>query len=66
MVALLDAAPPAAPTRRMPNLILHCGAHAVDLDEVKTVNTPRGTATWTPIPHHQLIQTVKRLSLIHI
>jgi len=59
MVQLLNAAP-AQPHRRNPNLILHCGAHAVDLDQVASVNTPKATATWTPIPHHQLIQTVQR------
>lgn len=43
-----------------PNLILHCGAHHVDLDEVKTIATPRSTASWTPISHHQLIATVQK------
>ena len=28
------------PKRRTPNLILHCGAHAVELDEVKKTKTP--------------------------
>lgn len=46
--------------RRMPNLMLHCGAHAVDLDDVAGVVTPHATPTWTPIPHAQLIQTVQR------
>jgi hypothetical protein len=50
---------PEPPKRRTPNLILHCGAHAVELDEVQKVNTPRSTETWTPIPHHQLIQRVQ-------
>ena len=50
------AVPP--PMRRPPNLILHCGAHAVDLDEVKKTKTPLSTQTWTPIPHDQLIQRV--------
>jgi hypothetical protein len=27
---------------------------------VATVNTPRATSTWQPIPHHQLIDTVQR------
>lgn len=59
MVDLLD--PPQAPARRKhPNLILHCGATAVDLDEVSRVKTPRGTDSWQPIPHAQLIQTVQR------
>ena len=29
-----------APQRRRPNLILHCGAHAVVLGQVATVTTP--------------------------
>ena len=52
--------PPTAPKRRHPNLILHCGASAVELKEVAKVKTPRATETWQPIPHHQLIQTVQR------
>jgi hypothetical protein len=59
MVDLLDITPP-RPKRKHPNLILHCGAHAVELDEVAKVKTPRATSTWTPIPHHQLISTVQR------
>jgi hypothetical protein len=59
MVQLLHPLP-AAPKRRHPNLILHCGAAAVEFDEVATVKTPRATSTWQPIPHHQLIQTVQR------
>jgi len=62
MVQLLHA-PPAAPQRRHPNLILHCGATAVELDQVATVKTPRATSTWQPIPHHQLIDTVQRTLL---
>lgn len=59
MVQLLHA-PPTAPKRRHPNLILHCGAFAVELDQVANVKTPRATSTWHPIPHHQLIDTVQR------
>src|SRR5882672_720909 len=59
MVQLLHA-PPAAPQRRHSNLILHCGAHAVEFDQVSRVKTPRATSTWQPIPHHQLIETVQR------
>jgi len=58
MVDLLDT--PAPTKRKHPNLILHCGAHHVSLDEVAKVRTPRATSTWTPIPRHQLIQTVQR------
>ena len=58
MVQILE--PPTASKRRHPNLILHCGASAVELKEVSKVKTPRATETWQPIPHHQLIQTVQR------
>ena len=58
MVDLLD--PPPVPTRKHPNLILHCGAHAVELKQVSKVKTPRATDSWQPIPHHQLIETVQR------
>src|SRR5260221_3349 len=58
MVQLLHAAP-AQPQRRKPNLILHCAAHAVPLDEVASVNTPSPTYTRQPIPHHQLIATAQ-------
>src|SRR3954471_15362554 len=47
------------PKRRTPNLILHCGAHRVEMDEVQRVRTPRATSTWTPIPHAQLINQVQ-------
>lgn len=59
MVNLLEL-PVAPKARRNPNLILHCGAEAVDLAQVRSVKTPRATSTWQPIPHHQLIQTVQR------
>lgn len=48
----------AAP-RRIPNLCLHCGAEKVELTDVRNVRTPRPTHTWTPIPHHQLIERVQ-------
>jgi hypothetical protein len=47
-------------TRRNPNLILHCGAQNVELDQVREIKTPRSTDSWCPIPHHQLITTVQR------
>jgi hypothetical protein len=48
------------PQRPHPNLTLHCGAHLVELDQVSSVHTPAATHTWTPIPHHLLIQTVQK------
>jgi hypothetical protein len=59
MVQILEQSP-TAPKRRHPNLILHCGASAVELNQVARVDTPRPTETWHPIPHHQLIDTVQR------
>ena len=59
MVNLLEPLPAAKARRKHPNLILHCGAEAVDLDVVSAVNTPRATSSWQPIPHHQLIQRVQ-------
>jgi hypothetical protein len=41
------------------NLILHCGAQAVDRVQVARVSTPRPTETWTPIPHVTLIEEVE-------
>lgn len=54
MVDLLDP-----PRRKHPNLILHCGAHAVNREEVSVVRTPSPTDTWHPIPHTDLIQRVE-------
>ena len=41
------------------NLMLHCGAHAVERKEVWATPTPAGTATWQPIPHAQLLTQVE-------
>lgn len=52
--------PPLAPaTRPHPNLMLHCGAHSVDRQEVGIVPTPGPTSTWTPIPHIDLVKQVE-------
>jgi len=47
------------PLRRPPNLTLHCGAHAVQIEQVSAVRTPEPTASWQPIPHDQLIRQVE-------
>jgi len=41
------------------NLILHCGARAVSREQVATVPTPARTASWVPLPHHQLLNGVQ-------
>lgn len=45
--------------RRAPNLTLHCGAYAVDIQQVSAVQTPAPTISWQPIPHDQLIRQVE-------
>lgn len=52
--------PPQQIRPRRPNLILHCGAHAAQLDEIAATSTPSATDTWNPIPHLDLIKTVQR------
>jgi hypothetical protein len=41
-------------TRKL-NLMLHCGSHYADRDELKMVETPKGSRTWQPIPHNVLV-----------
>ncbi|MEM6257430.1 MAG: DUF932 domain-containing protein [Planctomycetota bacterium] len=43
----------------MANLILHCGAHAVDRDDVYATATPEPTASWHPIRHGTLLDLVQ-------
>ena len=59
MIANLDPQPQII-QRCSPNLVLHCGASHVELDEVRAVATPRHTQSWCPIPHAELISTVQR------
>ena len=60
MVALLEPLEIQRPQRNHPNLLLHCGARAVEREQVGGVPTPRPTDTWTPIPHLQLVTHVER------
>jgi hypothetical protein len=41
------------------NLMLHCGASAVDRGVLETVPTPMATDTWQPIPHFGLLCQVE-------
>jgi hypothetical protein len=38
--------------------MLHCGAQYVGREEIALVPTPRATASWHPVPHHEVITTV--------
>jgi hypothetical protein len=40
-------------------LILHCGARRVEFDELEKVETPMATATWFPIAHAKVYETVR-------
>ncbi len=55
MVAIIDPQ-----NRKHPNLLLHCGAHAVSRQEVSAVHTPEATESWQPIPHMDLISQVEK------
>lgn len=44
----------------MPNLLLHCGGHAVDRAAVDASPTPTPTDTWQPVPHGTLLDLVER------
>jgi Domain of unknown function (DUF932) len=46
---------------RRANLLLHCGAHAVDREIIGATPTPEPTVTWTPLPHMALIEEVEQV-----
>src|SRR5437870_9390540 len=41
------------------NLLLHCGAREVSEQELRSVGCPSATATWYPLPHAQVLDTVR-------
>jgi hypothetical protein len=57
MIGLIE--PPTAAPRRRVNLCLHCGAQQASREAVEATRTPRGTRTWQPIPHIDLIDRVE-------
>ena len=42
------------------NLILHCGARAIDRTTLANIPCPQATESWHPIPHIRLVQEVER------
>ena len=42
----------------MQGLMLHCGSQHVTLDQLRQVPTPAPTASWQPVPHHQIAEHV--------
>ena len=49
---------PAPAKRKIPKLMLHCGANAVEREAVDLVETPEPTETWYPIPHKAMLDQV--------
>jgi hypothetical protein len=43
----------------MTNLVLHCGARSVERRAIELANTPAGSPTWVPVPHHRLLEQVE-------
>lgn len=41
------------------NLTLHCGAQEVAREQIFQVPVPRATRTWSPLPHHRLLNLVE-------
>lgn len=43
----------------MVNLVLHCGGRHVSREIVTATPTPPASTTWTPVPHHRLLDEVE-------
>lgn len=43
----------------MNELMLHSGGQIISYDDLKAIPTPPSTATWTPIPHFELLDGIK-------
>ncbi len=41
------------------SLCLHSGAKIVEMEQLHSVQTPEATATWTPVPHSLIVESVK-------
>lgn len=40
-------------------LMLHSGASAVSYDDLRAVNTPAGTDSHVPVPHHEIVELLR-------
>lgn len=45
---------------RQADLFLHCGANKVTRDQLVAVETPRPSGRWYPVPHSEILDTVRR------
>ena len=44
--------------KKLLNLCLHCGGHEAAWEDVQKVPVPEATQSWTPIGHHELVESV--------
>jgi len=51
--------PPAPPQPKRCNLMLHCGAHAVERKDLSRVIRPEATETWYPLDHTHVLEEVE-------
>ena len=56
---LIEPHPQTQPDRPVAGMLLHCGAELVDRPTLEAVSTPRGTDTWYPLAHHDLLEEVQ-------
>jgi hypothetical protein len=41
------------------SLIIQAGANAISYDELRAVQTPEGTETHIPVPHHEIVELMR-------
>ena len=46
----------------MSNLMLHCGASEVTLDELKSIDMPKETSTYVPVSHYDLVTNINMVA----
>jgi hypothetical protein len=48
-------------------LLAHCGTSRMSREELRTIPVPTGTATYQPLPHHEIVEAlIESLSFRHI
>ncbi len=48
-------------------LLAHCGTSRMSREELRTIPIPTGTATYQPLPHHEIVEAlIESLSFRHI
>lgn len=55
----LAIAPPAAPSKPRSTLMVHVGGRKRTREELASIATPAATKTWKPVPHIELVETIR-------